>query len=287
VVHNATFSYYSNRYPCPVPGCTEGGSTKWNLRRHFSDRYPNNLVNVPGEGTYRKCEHCGMQGSPSATNHERSAHCQDGWAKRLQHEAAKNSAQAMDAVFTAYGEELERVEVFKYLGRLLAYDDNDAQALRGNLKKARKCWARLSRVLKAENASPRVCGMFYKATVQAVLLFGSETWNLPPSALKCLEGFHLRAARRMTGMMPREEPDGSWTYPASEEVLETAGLYTIAHYMEVRRNTILNFIVNRPIHTLCQDAVRKRGTGNRQYWWEQPMDLEAARASANVAIPED
>ena len=31
----------------------------------------------------------------------------------------------------------------------------------------------------------------------------------------------------------------------------------------------------------------KRGTGNRQYWWEQPMDLEAARASAVVAVPED
>jgi exonuclease III len=287
VVHNATYSYYSKRYPCPVPGCTGGGSTKWNLRRHFSDRHPSDLVNVPGEGIYRKCERCGMQVSPLANNHERSAHCWDGWAKRLQHEAAEHSAQALDAVFTAYGEELERVEVFKYLGRLLAYDDNDAQALRGNLKKARKCWARLSRVLKAENASPRVCGMFYKATVQAVLLFGSETWNLPPSALKCLEGFHLRAARRMTGMMPCEKPDGSWTYPASEEVLEKAGLYTIAHYMEVRRNTILNFIVNRPIHTLCQDAVRKRGTGNRQYWWEQPMDLEAARASAVVAVPED
>jgi hypothetical protein len=29
-------------------------------------------------------------------------------------------------MFTAYGAELERVEVFTYLGRLLAYDDNDA-----------------------------------------------------------------------------------------------------------------------------------------------------------------
>jgi hypothetical protein len=36
----------------------------------------------------------------------------------------------------AYGDELERVEVFKYLGRLLAYDDNDAWAVRGNIKKA-------------------------------------------------------------------------------------------------------------------------------------------------------
>ena len=68
------------------------------------------------------------------------------------------------------------MEVFKYLGRLIAYDDEDTQAVRGNLKKARRVWVRISRVLRAENASPRVCGMFYKATVQSVLLFGSDIW---------------------------------------------------------------------------------------------------------------
>ena len=38
----------------------------------------------------------------------------------------------------AYDVELERVEVFKYLGRLIAYDNEDTQAVRGNLKKARR-----------------------------------------------------------------------------------------------------------------------------------------------------
>ena len=227
-----------------------------------------------------------MQVNSAATGHEQSQYCQDGWAKTLQYQAAENSSRALEHRFSAYGEWLERVEVFRYLGRLLAYDDNDSQALRSNLRKARKCWGRLQRVLRAENASPRVSGMFYKATVQAVLLFGSESWNLTPSAIKCLEGFHLRAARRMTGMMPCKQPDGSWTYPSSEKVLEKAGLHTIAEYIEVRRNTILKFLINRPIHSLCEDAVRKRGTGKRQYWWEQPMDLDAARDSVLVTDSE-
>ena len=47
-----------------------------------------------------------------------------------------NSARALDVTFTAYGVELDRVEVFKYLGRLLGMDDNDLQAVRANLKKA-------------------------------------------------------------------------------------------------------------------------------------------------------
>ena len=75
------------------------------------------------------------------------------------------------------------------------------------IRKARGVWGRLSRVMRAENASPRVCGMFYKATVQAVLLFGSETWCLSPANLRLLEGFHVHAARRMTGMMPKRKSD--------------------------------------------------------------------------------
>ena len=76
-----------------------------------------------------------------------------------------DSAMAVQQHFTAYGEELLNVEVFQYLGRLLAYNDNNIQAIRGNLTKARGCWAWISRVPLVENASSRVCEMFYKATV--------------------------------------------------------------------------------------------------------------------------
>ena len=112
-------------------------------------------------------------------------------AARLQQMAVSDSAVALDAKFYAYGEELERVEVFKYLGRLIPFDDDDTQAVRGNLAKARRVWARNSRALRAENASARVCGMFYKATVQSVLLFGSKTWVLSPATLQRLEVFHV------------------------------------------------------------------------------------------------
>ena len=207
-----------------------------------------------------------------------------GEAQKEQHEAAINSARALEQRFSAYWVMLERVEVFKYLGHLLAFDDNDAQAVQANLRKARKCWARISRVLRAENASPRVCGLFYKATVQAVLLFGSETWNLTPSSMKRLEGFHLQAAWRMARKYkPRKEPDGTWMYPSSEDVLKEVGLFTIAHYVEVRRQTIASFIVNRPIFDFCMEGEQKRGTSPRQYWWEQPMDLEVTRGTAAAA----
>jgi hypothetical protein len=88
----------------------------------------------------------------------------------MQHEAAARSQDALQQGFFCGGDDLERVEVFKYLGRMLAYDDNDTQAMQANLKKAWRCWAWISRVLRAENATPRTCGILYKATVMVVLL---------------------------------------------------------------------------------------------------------------------
>ena len=134
--------------------------------------------------------------------------------------------------------------------------------------------------MRSENASSRVCGLFYKATVQAVLLFGSETWNVTPAILRGLEGFHVRAARRMAGMMPTRDTSGKWEYPASGEVLEKVSLYTIDEYVKVRRNTILRFVSQRPIYELCRGVEQKRGTGKRQYWWEQSMELEGTNSAA-------
>ena len=112
--------------------------------------------------------------NPAAIEYQSSKTCKTMHAAKLQRKAVSDSAKALEAKFFAYGVELERVEFFKYLGQLIADDDENTQAVRGNLKKARRVWARISRVLRAENACPRVCGMFYKATVQSVLLFGSE-----------------------------------------------------------------------------------------------------------------
>ena len=65
-------------------------------------------------------------------------------------------------------------------------------------------------MLRADNAPhPQVIGVFYKVTVQAMLLSGTETWNLDPSALKHTEGFHLWAAWHMLRKRPQRELDGS------------------------------------------------------------------------------
>ncbi len=104
------------------------------------------------------------------------------------------SALALCCQFTVHGDALEKVEVFKYLSGMMAKDNNNVQAVQYQLHKAWGTWARIGQVLRSENTTPRVAAKFYKAVVQAVLLYGSETWNLTKAVLAWLEGFHVRAA---------------------------------------------------------------------------------------------
>ena len=83
---------------------------------------------------------------------------------------------------------------FKYLGRILLHDDSDIPAMRRNLKRARGVWGRVSKILTRQEVPAPVAGMFYQAVVATVLLCGSKSWVLPPSALRVLEGFHVEAA---------------------------------------------------------------------------------------------
>ena len=87
---------------------------------------------------------------------------------------------SLDRAFDAYGEPLENVTTFRYLGRVLTAGDNDWLEVVGNLGKAQKNWGRLSRILSREGVDLNVSGIFHKAVAQAVLLFRAETWFLTP-----------------------------------------------------------------------------------------------------------
>ena len=54
----------------------------------------------------------------------------------------------------------------------------------------------------SDNMDLPICGMFYKAVAQAVLLFGSNIWVLTLLVMKVLEGFHICSAYRITRVKP-------------------------------------------------------------------------------------
>jgi hypothetical protein len=101
------------------------------MRWHFWNLYPRDTVTVPKEGrSYPRCGHCGMQVNPQYTGHWKMESRSIGVERLTQRKAAIDLAIALHCNFKVHGLVLEKVEVFKYLGRLLALDNDDVQAVR-------------------------------------------------------------------------------------------------------------------------------------------------------------
>ncbi len=179
------------------------------------------------------------------------------------------SALALCRQFTAHRDTLNRAMVLKYLGRMMAQDDTNVQAVRHQLHKARGTWACVGQVMRRENAAPRAAAKFYKAVVQAVLLYGSKTWNLTTAVLVQLEGFHVRAAYHMEQVhKPWRVAWNRWVYPRTSDVLEECGMEMIQHYIEKCWLTIAIYIANCFILETCRQGEHKRGSQPRRWWWE-------------------
>ena len=81
------------------------------------------------------------------------------------------------------------VTSLKYLGRVISATYYDCLAVVSNLALARKDWIRMLYILSREGATTRVSGFSFKSVIQAVLLFGAETWVITPCMGKALGGF--------------------------------------------------------------------------------------------------
>ena len=60
--------------------------------------------------------------------------------------------------------------------------------------------------------------MLYRAVIQAVLLFGSETWILLEAMERKVEGTHTCFLRQIMGTRAQRLADGTWETPWAEVV---------------------------------------------------------------------
>ena len=142
--------------------------------------------------------------------HIATAHCARGEEWKRSWLAEEELSEITERAFQAYGEPLENVTAFRYMGRVMTVGDDDWPAVVGNLQRKRKSWGRLSHILSREGTDPKVSRFFFKMVTQAVLLFGTETWVLTPRVERSLSIFQHRVARRITRRQLSRLGDGSW-----------------------------------------------------------------------------
>ena len=117
------------------------------------------------------------------------------------------------------------------MGWILVAMENDWSAVVGNLKKAQKSWAWLTRILGQEGDNPRISGVFFKAVKQAGLIFGSETCVLNPCMGRALGSFQHGVARRIMGIQPRRREEGGWEFLPLAIAMAEAGFGEIGFYI--------------------------------------------------------
>ena len=86
--------------------------------------------------------------------------------------------------------------------------------------------------MKPEGINTKTIAKFYLAIVQAVLLYGSDSWTVTNQNLIKLRSFHNRAVRYMTGEHIREIREDEWEYPNHETLLRKCGLFAIDTYVK-------------------------------------------------------
>ena len=262
---------------CPVEGCpfrvrANERSKRGNLRTHFRLRHVRDTICVEEEGQLPRCTKCGIfMRDANSEKHYASVDCRKFALVREKEVRAERQVSALQVTFTVGGEEIERVKQFRYLGRILDEDDDDSFAAGRQLARARAKWRRFGMVLRSEGVNPRAMGYFYKAVVQAVLLYGSETWILTEGLKRQFQSFHSRVARFLTGKHIRPREDGSWHCPPTAGVLEEAGLETVEEYILRRRQTVRGFVRHRPMYQHCMLSAATGVTARRTVWWRLPV----------------
>ena len=94
----------------------------------------------------------------------------------------------------------EGADSFNYLGRVLHRSYKDWTEVFRNIWRSIQVWGWLCKLRRKEVAEPIVLEKFYRVVVQAVILFGFETWVFLSAMLQKLEGVHVSFLRKMMGM---------------------------------------------------------------------------------------
>ena len=128
-----------------------------------------------------------------------------------------------------YGETVEMVKEFRYLGRVVAENDKDGPDIQARLQGARATVARLKHnVFGAAGVTAKTKVTVFRTVCTAQLKYGCESWRVTRRDEGKLRAFQQRCLRQATRTLPTitTDDDGQKRIrmPSRELVLERAGM---------------------------------------------------------------
>ena len=105
-----------------------------------------------------------------------------------------------------------------------------------------------------------------------------------------LGGFQDQMARRLTGRLPRQKPDGKWKYTstATAKARYEVGFQTMGGYIRIQQKKVSHYIDTLSLIDLCEGSERAPGARVGMVWWDQTgINLVGARETAAAAAEND
>jgi hypothetical protein len=175
------------------------------------------------------------------------------------------------------GESLEEVERFTYLGSCINSDGTVTDEISSRISKARITFANLRHLWRQKGISLQLKGRVYRATVRAVLLYGSETWPLRAEDQRRLQVFDNRCLRsiarvgwqqRITNDAVRSRVFGTVDGVSVEESIKRNKLRWLGHVLRMPNNRL----PKKTLYSLPNSEWRKPKGGQTMTWQK---DLKA------------
>ena len=111
---------------------------------------------------------------------------------------------------------------------------------------------------------------FYRAVVQAVLLYGSEAWVLLASMANSIEETHTELLQMIMGKRLKQLEDETWETPGAEVTREGLGNQSESIYIEQQQATVAQWVALRPLFEVCaRETGYEGGEWRREVWWRQ------------------
>ena len=260
----------NTRNHCPIPGCSGGGNDKSTMYRHFNLMHPLADIIIDVDGLLPKCDKCGFR-SKNMEKHRDSSTCKQAQRRKANSMKQEEQERASKVKFYVNGLPIQRVRQFRYLGRIFTESDNDSVCIQENLSNARRRWNCVAKILKTEGANAKCMAKFYITIVQAVLLYGADSWVVTKRDMNKLRSFHHRAIRYITGRHIRKHDEDRWEYPDHQQLLKECQLFPIEVYVERRRGTLRSYFEEYTPALLESAKLVKRHCKDvhKILWWDQ------------------
>uniref|UniRef100_A0A914X4N9 Reverse transcriptase domain-containing protein n=1 Tax=Plectus sambesii TaxID=2011161 RepID=A0A914X4N9_9BILA len=187
-----------------------------------------------------------------------------------------------DGTISIGGEELKKVEQFKYLGSLICSNGDSFPDARARVNAAWMKWRQVTGVLCDRRMPLRLKSKVYKTVVRPVALYGSECW---PATAKHEQALHVMEMRMLRWSLGLTRFD----HAMNNDVRRRLGVAPITAKMREGRLRWYGHVVRSDEHSVARTAMRLDPDGRRprgrpkKRWMDR---IKEDMQHANVA-PED